>query len=181
MTPPKAVPSNQAMPMSPAVESGQADVSVVTDSDLRNFLASFRDATQRFLNGDTALWLSNASRSDDVTIMGAWGAYERGWSAVEARYRWAGGRFRDSGAELSVEYLTAFASGDLAVTTAIERALVKVEGQEMAAQMALRVTHVFRKEDGAWKLVLRHADPLVAKTAPEAVLERSEGVADPEV
>jgi ketosteroid isomerase-like protein len=38
--------------------------------------------------------------------------------------------------------------------------------------MALRVTHVFRKEDGAWKLVLRHADPLVAKTAAESVLEK---------
>ena len=35
--------------------------------------------------------------------------------------------------------------------------------------MALRVTHIFRKEDGAWKLILRHADPLVAKTAPASV------------
>jgi hypothetical protein len=27
---------------------------------------------------------------------------------------------------------------------------------------------VVEKEDGAWKLVLRHADPLVAKTAAES-------------
>ena len=74
-------------------------------------------------------------------------------------------RFRDSGAKLTVEYLTSFQSGDLAFTTAIERAEVKVAGQEKAAPMALRVTHIFRKEDGAWKMILRHADPLVAKTA----------------
>jgi hypothetical protein len=49
---------------------------------------------------------------------------------------------------------------------------VKVVGQETAAPMALRVAHVFRKEDGAWKLVLRHADPLVDKTSPASVLEK---------
>lgn len=49
---------------------------------------------------------------------------------------------------------------------------MKLEGQEKAAPMALRVTHVFRREEGAWKLMLRHADPLVAKTAPDAVLEK---------
>jgi hypothetical protein len=29
------------------------------------------------------------------------------------------------------------------------------------------VTHVFRREDGAWKVVLRHADPLVTFRGPE--------------
>ena len=107
---------------------------------------SVREGTQRFMNGDTAPWLGNASRGDDVMIMGAWGGHEKGWPAVEARYQWAGARFRDSGAELAVEYLTAFESGDLAVTTAIERAQVRVEGLETTAAMTLRVTHVFRKE-----------------------------------
>lgn len=102
--------------------------------------------------------------------MGAWDAWEKGWSEVEARYHWAAARFRESGAALTVEHLTAIESVDLEVTTAIERARVAIEGQEVAS-MALRVTHVFRK-DGAWRLVLRHADPLVAKTAPQAVLER---------
>jgi ketosteroid isomerase-like protein len=104
-------------------------------------------------------------------IMGAWGAYEKGWPEVSARYDWAGARFRDSGASLKVEYLTSLVSGELAYTTEIERADVQLVGQDRPAPMALRVTHVFRKEDGAWKLILRHADPLVVKTAPASVLQ----------
>jgi ketosteroid isomerase-like protein len=149
-----------------------ADRSVVADANLRKFLESFEEGTRRFINGDTALWMEHVSRRDDAMIMGGWGAHEKGWLEVKARYDWAGARFRDASAKLSVEYLTAHQSGDLAFTTAIERSEVKLAGQEKAAPMALRVTHIFRKEDGAWKLILRHADPLVAKTAPEAVLEK---------
>lgn len=47
-----------------------------------------------------------------------------------------------------------------------------VVGQDKAAPMALRVTHIFRKEEGTWKLVHRHADPLIGKTAPAAVLRQ---------
>jgi ketosteroid isomerase-like protein len=162
-----------ALPVSlVATTAAGADRSIVADPGLRKFLESFEEGTRRFMNGDTSLWMENLSRRGDVMIMGAWGAHEKGWSEVKARYDWAGARFRDSAAKLTVEYLTAFESGDLAFTTAVERAEVKVAGQEKAAPMALRVSHVFRKEDGAWKLVLRHADPLVAKTAPEAVLEK---------
>jgi len=38
--------------------------------------------------------------------------------------------------------------------------------------MVLRVTHVFRRDAGAWRLVHRHADPLVNTTAPAAVLQQ---------
>lgn len=172
MTVAEAVSLAEAPAVSPATRRGGADRCAVADPGLRDVLVALREGTRRFMNGDAALWLDNASRGDDVMIMGAWGGQEKGWSAVEARYRWASARFRDSAAELDVEYLTAFESDCLAVTTAIERAPVKVEGRERAASMALRVTHVFRKEGGAWKLVLRHADPLVARTAPETVLEK---------
>ena len=69
-------------------------------------------------------------------IMGAWGDHEKGWPAVEARYHWAAARFRDSGAALEVEYLTAFESGDLAVTTAIERAVVRIDVPPFARRHA---------------------------------------------
>jgi ketosteroid isomerase-like protein len=149
-----------------------ADSTGVLAPALGAFLRDFEQGTEQFMNGDPAPWKANASQRNDVMIMGAWGAHEKGWSEVSARYDWAAARFRDADAELEVEYLGAFASGDLAVVTAIERATVKLVGQAEAAPMALRVTHVFRRENGAWKLVLRHADPLVEKTAPETVLAR---------
>lgn len=143
-----------------------------TDTSLRAFLPRFEEATSRFVNGDPTLLKQNASRRDDATIVGAWGAYEKGWNEVGPRYDWAAARFRESGAEVKVEYLSSGTSGDLAYTVAIERSDARLADGDEPAPMALRVTHVFWKEAGLWKLVHRHADPLIAKTAPAAVLRK---------
>jgi ketosteroid isomerase-like protein len=143
---------------------------IILDKDFLAFLERFREGTERFLNGDTGLWKDNVSQSADTMIMGAWGAYEKGWPEVSKRYDWAGARFVNSGAVLNVEYLASAVSGDLAYTVAIERSTVKLAGQDTATPMALRATHVFRRENGEWKLMLRHADSLMNKTAPDAVL-----------
>ena len=71
----------------------------------------------------------------------------------------------DLSAVLGAEYRSALASGDLAVTTPVARAPVKLADQPEAA-MALCV-----REDGARKLVLRDAGPLT-DIATEAVLAR---------
>jgi ketosteroid isomerase-like protein len=63
-------------------------------------------------------------------------------------------------------------SGELAYTIANERSEALIVGQDQAVPMALRVTHIFRMEEGAWKLIHRHADPLMQKTAPDAVLQK---------
>jgi ketosteroid isomerase-like protein len=152
--------------------SSASDRSVIGDPSLRAVLESLEESQRRFMRGDVSLWMEHLSRRDDVAILGGWGGHETGWSETQARYQWACARFRASQAKLTVECLTSCVSGDLAFTTAIERSEVKVEGQEPAAPMALRVTHIFRREDGAWKLMLRHADPLVARTPPESVLEK---------
>jgi ketosteroid isomerase-like protein len=68
------------------------------------------------------------------------------------------------------EYLSSGVSGELAFTVAIERSAVRFAGKKESASMSLRVTHLFRKEQGEWKLLHRHADPLMTKTAPAAVL-----------
>lgn len=142
------------------------------DASLRAFRPRFEEGTSRFINGDPSLWKQNASHRDDVTIMGGWGAYEKGWQEVGARYDWASARFRESGAKVKVELLSSGVSGDLAYTVAIERNEVLVVGQDKPAPSALRVTHIFRREDGSWKLIHRHADPLISKTAPDTVLQK---------
>ena len=104
--------------------------------------------------------------------MGAWGGFEKGWTEADQRYDWAAARFEKSGAVPRIEYSASGVSGDLGYTVAIERSAVEVVGQSGTAAMPLRVTHIFRKQDGAWKLIHRHADPLMDKTAPAAVLKR---------
>jgi ketosteroid isomerase-like protein len=54
----------------------------------------------------------------------------------------------------------------LAVTVSIERDRARVKGRDEPIDQALRVTQVFRWEDGSWKLVHRHADPLMERKAP---------------
>jgi ketosteroid isomerase-like protein len=142
------------------------------DSSLQAFLPQFEAGTTGFINGDPTLWKQHVSQRDDATIFGGWGAYERGWNEVGPRYDWAAARFRESGAKVQVEYLASSVSGDLAYTVAIERSEALVLGQDKPAPLALRVTHIFRKEDGLWKLMHRHADPLMDKTAPDAVLQK---------
>ena len=146
------------------------DVNAIADADLREFMVDFREGTRLFMNGDPVKWKNNVSHSEDTMIMGAWGAYEKGWPEASARYDWAAARFKDSTARLDVEYLASGISGDLAYTVALEHAEVLLAGQDKPKPMSLRVTHIFRKEGGTWKLLLRHADPLVAKTATETVL-----------
>lgn len=37
--------------------------------------------------------------------------------------------------------------------------------------MSVRVTTVFRREDGVWKVAHRHADPITAPRPPESVIQ----------
>ena len=138
---------------------------------LHEFLQVFEDGISGFLNGDAARWKAIASHRDDVTIMGAWGAAEQGWAEASPRYDWAAARFQPSGARVRIQYLAIGEHGDFGYTVAIERSSVRVIGADDPAPMALRVTHLFRKENGAWRMIHRHADPLMSRTAPADTLQ----------
>lgn len=144
----------------------QAPADETTAPDFQAFLAQWEEAQSRFLNGDPALWKQNCSQTTAVTIYGAFGGYEKGWQEVGPRFDWAASQFKPSGARKKVEYLSTSVSGHLAVTVSIERDEVRVANQEKPAPRALRVTQVFKNEGGAWKLLHRHADPLLEKKAP---------------
>ena len=68
-----------------------------------------------------------------------------------------GKKFSDCGS-FAIEVLAAGVAGDLAYVAAIERTTASVGGGD-PAPYALRVTTVFRREGGAWKVVHRHGDP----------------------
>jgi hypothetical protein len=93
-----------------------------SDPELSAFIQRIEHGAEQLMNGDNRAWLEIASRRDDATIMGSWGAYERGGRDVGARYDWAAAQFRPSGTKLRVAYLSSGSGGDVAYTFAIERA-----------------------------------------------------------
>jgi len=111
------------------------------------------------------------SYADDVTIFGGYGAYEQGWDKVGPRVNWAAARFlcATGGA---YEALAADCIGELGYATGIERCHATVADRADPAEIVLRVTHLFRREQGRWKLCHRHADAVTAVIAPEALVQR---------
>lgn len=111
-----------------------------------------------------ALW----SRADDVSLFGAFGPAVQGWQRLEAVFPWVARRYRDG--TLRVDYLSVVEGVDLACTVAYERATVSIDGGPVE-ESTIRVTQVFRLEDGRWKLLHRHGDFTAvdgpAETAPD--------------
>jgi hypothetical protein len=134
-------------------------------ADFHTFLPGFEAGLHRFVNGDATPWSQHLSRTANGSILGGFGGYEIG-AQVDARYAWAASQFEESGAKVQVEYLSTVVAGDLAYTVSIERSQVRIRGKAAPIPMALRVTHAFRRENGAWKLLHRHADHNVTKAAP---------------
>jgi ketosteroid isomerase-like protein len=78
--------------------------------------------------------------------------------------------FRD-GKFLSAEIIQRHVTSELAYVVEIERGEAKVGGREETTPWALRATMIFRAEDGTWKVVHRHADPITMEQAAESLIQ----------
>ena len=103
-----------------------------------------------FVEPRLALW----SRNDPVSLYGA-KLSGSGWADLEPMFHTVASWF--SGAvDYQFEVIAAGASGDLAYTVGYEHNRTSVDGQPRT--YTLRATHVYRREDGQWRIVHRHAD-----------------------
>ncbi len=122
----------------------------------RDFLPRFIDAQRAFHDGDptanNALWTDN----DPVTLFAARGLCESGTERVTETFDRVASEF-SAVRDYAWDLFASETSGDFAYTVAIERYVASLRG-EPPAQQELRVTHVYRREQGQWRAVHRHAD-----------------------
>jgi ketosteroid isomerase-like protein len=131
-------------------------------------LARLRDALAQVANGDIEPMKALYSHSGDATSFYGWGGYEKGWEAVSKRWDWAGEQFKGGAVEHT--NVTTVIGVDLAYTTDIETFRVRMAGMEAATQWSNRVTHIFRFEEGGWRLIHRHANRLEDQFEPSGRL-----------
>jgi ketosteroid isomerase-like protein len=99
-------------------------------------------------------------------------AAAHGWEQVAQTIERAASNFRD-GEFLSAEIIERNVTPELAYAVWLERAKAKVSGEEdIFVPIALRVTMIFRPEEGTWKVVHRHADPITTTQPAESVIQQ---------
>jgi ketosteroid isomerase-like protein len=128
-------------------------------------------------NGDSAARIAMWSRTEPLTLFGA-AMSGRGWGEIGPSFDALGKQFSNC-VSYDNEIVAAGASGDLAYTVALEHTTASIKGAEPKPYV-LRATTIFRRENGEWKVVHRHADALSADS--ETIVGRLTPPADePEV
>jgi ketosteroid isomerase-like protein len=119
-------------------------------------LARQAEAEKAMVLGDAEPRMALWSRRDPVTLFGAAGMSESGWEELSEIFRWIASRFSEvSNFRFDVE--TAGVSGDMAYSVGYERFDGSIDGRPVEP-ITVRVTHVYRREDGDWRIVHRHGD-----------------------
>ncbi|HEX2739966.1 MAG TPA: nuclear transport factor 2 family protein [Rubrobacter sp.] len=140
--------------------------------DLDQEVEQYQVALGEFMKGNSEPAKKVWSHREDVTLANPLvGSPARGWEQVAKTMEHAASQVRDgeiTGFETVAQYVTP----DLAYVVWVERARAKVAGREDVVPLDLRVTMIFRPEDGEWKIVHRHADPITTAQPAESVIQQ---------
>jgi ketosteroid isomerase-like protein len=137
----------------------------ITEQDIAELITRWSEAAQLIMNGDLRAYAAIARHAEDYTLLPPNGGHAHsGFDGSDDAVEWWARTFRGGQAELEV--FKTYSSGDLAVLVAVERQAGAV-GDLPPQDWSLRITLVFRREGTGWRLVHRHADPLVRAVNPE--------------
>ncbi len=134
------------------------DVSLM-DQTVADLVRRSSEAHAALMRGDVDAYQDLITLSQDFTFYSPFGGPPtRGIDMTEET--WNGMRRFFRNGTLRQELVQAYASDDLVVLAIIEYNNGEVGGLP-AQDWPLRVTLVYRRENGEWRLAHRHADPLV--------------------
>jgi ketosteroid isomerase-like protein len=138
--------------------------------DLDEVVEQYHLALGEFLKGNPEPLKMMYYHREDVSLANPFGPPVRGWEQVAATMERAASHYRD-GEIVGFENVAQHGTPELAYIVEVERYQAKVGGREGITPVAVRVTTIFRPEDGTWKVVHRHADPITTAQPAESVLQ----------
>jgi ketosteroid isomerase-like protein len=133
--------------------------------NFEHFMKRRSAAALAYVSGDAAPLSEIASRQSPATFFPPSGGHHQGAEAVWSEYERGATNF-EPGAEGGFEILHMAASDGLAYWTGFQHATTHLRGRAEPVEFHLRITELYRREGEDWKLIHRHADPLIS--APNA-------------
>ncbi len=139
--------------------------------DVDEVVEQYHLALDEFVKGNPEPAKKLFSHREDVSLANPLGPPARGWEQVAQTMERAASNFRD-GKRVGFETVAKYVTPELAYVVWVERYTVKLGGMEEFAPSALRVTMIFRPEDGVWKVAHRHTDPITTAQPAESVIQK---------
>ncbi|HET7272777.1 MAG TPA: nuclear transport factor 2 family protein, partial [Rubrobacter sp.] len=122
-----------------------------------------------FMKGNPEPVKNLYSHREDASLANPYGPPVRGWEQISEVMEHAASLRRD-GKATSFEIVAKHVTPELAYVVQLERLKSRVGGREDITPYALRATMIFRPENGIWKVVHRHADPITSPQPAESVI-----------
>jgi ketosteroid isomerase-like protein len=152
-------------------DSDKEDNVSLNVEDFDQAVEKYHLALGEFMKGNPHPAMKLYSQRDEVTLGNPFGPFAYGWKQVVETMERAASNYRE-GEATSFENIAKCVTPDLAYLVEVERLRSKVGGRGDVTPLALRATSVFRPEDGLWKIVHRHADPITMAQPADSVLRR---------
>jgi ketosteroid isomerase-like protein len=143
---------------------------VATVDDLDQVIEQCQKALDEFVKGNPKPMQEMFSHRDDVSLANPFGPPVRGWDEVARTMERAASNLKEGGV-VAFEELAKYVTPELAYTVWLERQKAKLGGRGDVTPFTLRVTMIYRPEEGTWKVVHRHADPITSTRPPESVIQ----------
>ena len=144
---------------------------VAAADEVDELVEQYYRAQGEFLRGNPEPVKDLFSQRDDVTLANPYGPPVRGWDEVAKAVDYAASLRRD-GEFVEWQIVAKYVTAELAYVVQIEQAEAKIGAREDITPLAVRSTMIFRPEDdGNWKIVHRHADPITTPQPAESVIQ----------
>jgi ketosteroid isomerase-like protein len=144
---------------------------VVAVDNVDQLIEQYYRAQREFLRGNPEPVKNLFSQREDVTLANPYGPPVRGFDEVAKAIEHAASLRRD-GTFVEWQIVAKYVSAELAYVVQIERAEeAKIGAREEITPIAVRSTMIFRPEEGEWKIVHRHADPITTPQPAESVIQ----------
>ena len=128
------------------------------EDEIRDASKAFYEALGRMANGDADGFAAIWSHDESATAMHPIGGRTVGWGEVQTSFAQVAGMASGGQVELHDQVIQVV--GDAAYELGIERGRMTLAGREIAFDH--RVTNIYRREAGAWKMVHHHTDTSAA-------------------
>ncbi len=142
-----------------------------TSPDFDQIIEKVHLALREFVKGNPEPMKLMFSHKDDVTLANPFGPPKKGWKGVSEIMDSAASVLRD-GDIPAFEIISKYVTSELAFILEMEWQKVKIGGRQDISDAALRVTMIFRLEDGTWKIIHRQADPITSSQPPESIIQK---------